>query len=168
MEGWIHCTVWRPKACLVAPSQVSTTIVYKFSAALCLLTVLSTAESIPGYETTYEVIKAGHGHKVVSGNIVTVHATGTVAETKKKFWSTKDPGQKPFTYTAGAGSVITGWDKGCLGMAMGEIRRIDIPAEEGYGARGFPAWGIPDNAGLIFEIEILEVAGVGAAGAREL
>lgn len=56
---------------------------------------------------------------------------------------------------AGAGSVITGWDKGCLGMAMGEIRRIDIPAEEGYGARGFPAWGIPDNAGLIFEIEVL-------------
>ncbi len=35
---------------------------------------------------------------------VTVHATGTVKETNKKFWSTKDPGQKPFEYDAGVGA----------------------------------------------------------------
>ena len=40
-----------------------------------------------------------------------VHATGTVKETMKKFWSTKDAGQKPFTYQAGVGGVITGWDQ---------------------------------------------------------
>ena len=37
-----------------------------------------------------------------------MHAKGTVAETSKVFWSTKDPGQKPFTYDAGVGAVITG------------------------------------------------------------
>ena len=38
-------------------------------------------------------------------------AKGTsVAESQKKFWSTKDAGQQPFTYKAGVGGVITGWD----------------------------------------------------------
>ena len=29
-----------------------------------------------------------------------------VKETGKKFWSTKDPGQQPFSYNAGVGQVI--------------------------------------------------------------
>ena len=82
---------------------------------------------------------------VAKGDTVTVHATGVVKETDKKFWSTKDPGQQPFTYQAGVGGVITGWDQGLLGASVGETRKLDIPAAEGYGARGFPAWGIPPN-----------------------
>ena len=71
-------------------------------------------------------------------------------ETGKKFWSTKDKGQQPFEYSAGVGGVITGWDQGCLGMKLGEVRKLSIPADEGYGANGFPAWGIPPNGGLDF------------------
>lgn len=71
-----------------------------------------TAVSIPGYQTTYDVVKPGGGSEVVAkGSTVTVHATGIVVETDKKFWSTKDAGQKPFTYQAGVGRVITGWDQ---------------------------------------------------------
>uniref|UniRef100_A0A7S3JMP9 peptidylprolyl isomerase n=1 Tax=Aureoumbra lagunensis TaxID=44058 RepID=A0A7S3JMP9_9STRA len=80
-----------------------------------------------------------------------------VKETGKKFWSTKDPGQKPFTYTAGVGGVITGWDQGCLGMKLGEIRELVIPASEGYGANGFPAWGIPPGGTLNFTLECLKI-----------
>ena len=87
---------------------------------------------------------------------------GTVKETQKKFWSTKDAGQQPFTYQAGVGGVITGWDQGLLGAGVGETRALDIPADEGYGARGFPAWGIPPNGGLLFEIEVLNIKGKGA------
>jgi peptidylprolyl isomerase len=47
-------------------------------------------------------LKPGDGAAVVKGATVTVHATGVVQETGKKFWSTKDPDQQPFTYTAGA------------------------------------------------------------------
>merc|ERR1712196_713820 len=90
---------------------------------------------------TKECIKPGNGGAVVQkGSTATVHATGVVQQTGKKFWSTKDPGQKPFTYQAGVGKVITGWDQGCLGMSVGEERKLVIPAEEGYGANGFPAW----------------------------
>mmetsp|Transcript_45947 Transcript_45947/g.109422 ORF Transcript_45947/g.109422 Transcript_45947/m.109422 type:complete len:118 (+) Transcript_45947:94-447(+) len=114
--------------------------------------------AIPGYETTYEIKAEGQGDKVVSkGNKVTVHATGVVKESGKKFWSTKDPGQQPFTYDAGVGGVITGWDQGCLGMKIGEVRALTIPAKEGYGAGGFPAWGIPAGATLCFELECLRI-----------
>jgi FKBP-type peptidyl-prolyl cis-trans isomerase len=44
-------------------------------------------------------------------------------------------------------------------MALGEVRRLDIPSEEGYGARGFPAWGIGPGDGLLFEIEVLKIDG---------
>ena len=113
--------------------------------------------AIPGYQTTYEQLKAGSGDKVEKGKTVTVHATGVVKETGKKFWSTKDPGQKPFTYQAGVGAVITGWDQGLLGMQLGEERKLTIPAHEGYGANGFPAWGIPPNGTLEFTLEVLEI-----------
>ena len=29
--------------------------------------------------------------------------------------------------------------------------------EKGYGPNGFPAWGIPSNAGLTFELEIIRI-----------
>merc|ERR1712232_1375336 len=99
----------------------------------------------------------GEGAEVVKGATVTVHATGVVKETGKKFWSTKDPGQKPFQYQAGVGQVIKGWDQGLQGMTLGEERQVIIPAHEGYGANGFPAWGIPENATLDFTLEVLKI-----------
>ena len=49
---------------------------------------------------------------------------GVVQESGKKFWSTKDPGQQPFSYQAGVGQVIKGWDQGLLGMKLGEERQV--------------------------------------------
>ena len=70
--------------------------------------------------TTFEIKKAGNGGKAIAkGSNATVHATGVVKETGKKFWSTKDEGQQPFTYQAGVGQVIKGWDQGLLGMKLG-------------------------------------------------
>jgi hypothetical protein len=86
-----------------------------------------------------------------------------VVETDKKFWSTKDPGQKPFAYQAGVGGVIKGWDQGCLGMAVGEKRVLQIPAHEGYGVKGFPAWGISPGSTLQFTLECLEAEGAEGA-----
>ena len=107
--------------------------------------------------TTMRTITPGSGKEITKGSTATVHATGVVKESGQKFWSTKDPGQEPFTYQAGVGGVIKGWDQGCLGMKIGAVRKLDIPADEGYGAQGFPAWGIPPNGGLNFEIEVLSI-----------
>jgi peptidylprolyl isomerase len=45
------------------------------------------------------------------------------------FWSTKDAGQKPFSFTIGQGSVIKAWDEGVLTMSLGERARISASAD---------------------------------------
>ena len=42
-------------------------------------------------------------------------------------------------------------------MKVGETRELIIPAHEGYGESGFPAWGIPPGGTLNFTLECLEV-----------
>lgn len=97
--------------------------------------------------------------QVKSGDKISVHCTGSLANDNQKFWSTKDPGQFPFEFIVGKGKVIKGWDEGCLTMKKGEIAKFNIASRKGYGARGFAAWRIPSNADLIFEIELLTING---------
>ena len=88
---------------------------------------------------------------------MTVHCTGygKNRDLKEKFWSTKDPGQEPFTFSVGLGQVIKGWDESVIDMSIGEIARIHCSPDYAYGSGGFAAWGIEPNSELIFEIEVL-------------
>lgn len=105
------------------------------------------------------IIKNGTGPIPTAGQLVTVHCTGfgKNGDLNKKFWSTKDPGQEPFSFTVGVRQVIKGWDEGVLGMALGENARLHCSPDYAYGPGGFPAWGIQPNSELIFDIEVLEI-----------
>lgn len=99
-------------------------------------------------------LAAGSGDEAGAGKTVEVHYTGWL-ENGRKFDSSVDRGT-PFSFKLGAGQVIRGWDEGVAGMKVGGKRRLTIPPELGYGARG--AGGvIPPNAVLIFEVELLKV-----------
>jgi FKBP-type peptidyl-prolyl cis-trans isomerase len=98
--------------------------------------------------------KEGTGAEAKSGASVTVHYVGTLTN-GEKFDSSRDRGQG-FKFRLGAGQVIQGWDEGVAGMKIGGMRKLIVPAQLGYGARGFPPV-IPPNATLVFEVELLSV-----------
>jgi FKBP-type peptidyl-prolyl cis-trans isomerase len=101
-----------------------------------------------------EDLKVGTGAEAKSGQHVTVHYVGTLTN-GSKFDSSRDRNEG-FDFTLGAGQVIKGWDQGVAGMKVGGLRKLTIPPELGYGARGFPPV-IPPNSTLVFEVELLEV-----------
>ncbi len=102
----------------------------------------------------YEDTVVGEGAEAKAGQFVTVHYTGWLTN-GSKFDSSKDRND-PFQFPLGRGHVIKGWDEGVQGMKIGGTRKLTIPADLGYGARG--AGGvIPPNATLVFEVELLDL-----------
>jgi len=102
-----------------------------------------------------EDIIAGSGPVACSGQHVIVHYTGWLAD-GTKFDSSVDRNE-PFRFPLDGKHVIAGWEEGVPGMCVGGIRRLTIPADLAYGARGAGNL-IPPHAKIIFEIELLDIA----------
>ena len=128
---------------------------------ILVLTILGTGCSQKGKVTimdnglVMEDLVVGEGLEAQDFNKVVVNYTGKL-EDGSVFDSSLKPSSGPFTFTLGVGSVIKGWDMGVKGMKVGGKRKLKIPAELGYGAKGAGNV-IPPNAALIFDLELLEV-----------
>jgi len=100
----------------------------------------------------YVDLVVGGGAEAKSGSDVKVHYTGTFPD-GREFDSSRNGGQ-PYPFRLGASQVIRGWDQGIPGMRVGGKRRLTIPPDLGYGARGYPPV-IPPHSTLVFEVELL-------------
>ena len=100
-----------------------------------------------------EELKVGSGATATSGKVVSAHYTGRFPD-GTKFDSSYDAGA-PIDFLLGSGKVIKGWDIGIEGMRVGGKRKLTIPPELAYGARG--GGPIPPNATLVFDVELVAV-----------
>lgn len=106
-------------------------------------------------------VQPGNGAEISAGQTAVVHYTGWLYEAGapenkgRKFDSSRDRND-PFAFRVGGGEVIKGWDQGVAGMKVGGQRRLVIPPDLGYGARG--AGGvIPGGATLLFDVELVSI-----------
>jgi peptidylprolyl isomerase len=137
------------------------------------------------FSLQYQEIKVGDGAVAEPNKMYKVHYTGWLAADGRKFDSSYDhPGPplkdkdgkpvmgddgkpkldapQPMQFPQGFGRVIPGFDQGFDGMKIGGKRRIFIPWQLAYGAKGRPGPdkdhpGIPEKANLIFDVELVDV-----------
>ncbi len=107
-------------------------------------------------------ITVGTGSTAATGQTVRVYYTGwlysTTATDNKGTQFDANIAGLGYEFTIGVTAVIQGWHQGVPGMKVGGKRRLIIPPELAYGTGGNGNV-IPGNATLIFEIELLAVAG---------
>ncbi len=121
---------------------------------LMLLALPGYAGHDAGAKVGIEEIKIGQGKEALIYSDVEVHYSGSLQD-GTVFDSSVDRG-KPFGFKLGTGKVIPGWEIGIRGMKVGGKRRLTIPPELGYGAKGAGNV-IPANATLIFEVELISL-----------
>lgn len=105
----------------------------------------------------YIIDKKGNGKQVEEGDLVTVDYVGkgldgTLFDSNilEEFNHVQ-----PFTFVAGQGQVIPGWDEGIQLLSKGTKARLFIPSTLAYGQQELPRVGA--NAILVFEVEIKAV-----------
>ena len=109
-------------------------------------------------ELKYIDTKVGKGAMPTVGQMVSVNYTGMLMD-GTAFDSNVDPKFKhvePFKLKAGQDQVIPGWNEGIISMKFGGKRRLIIPPNLAYGSQPPYGSGIPANATLIFDIELIK------------
>jgi FKBP-type peptidyl-prolyl cis-trans isomerase len=66
-----------------------------------------------------------------------------------------DRGTNPTAIRLGSG--IVGFAEGMQGMKIGGVRKIVIPSQRAYGQFGLPAYGIPPNSTLIYDVRLYDL-----------
>ncbi|XP_033631038.1 peptidyl-prolyl cis-trans isomerase FKBP3-like [Asterias rubens] len=111
---------------------------------------------------TKKVLKQGDKTTFAKkGDLVSVWYTGKLTD-NTVFDTNIQSGKKkktaiPLKFKVGTGKVIRGWDEGLQTMTLNEKAELTIEPEWAYGRKGKPEAKIPQNATLIFEVELVGV-----------
>jgi len=91
---------------------------------------------------------ASIGHQATVQYVLATYSSRKVIQSS---WTSQ-----PFTFVLGEGQVIPGWDKGVVGMKVGDRRELIIPPSLGYQNHS-PGPGIAANDTLVFVIDLVSV-----------
>jgi peptidylprolyl isomerase len=97
----------------------------------------------------------GTGPKARNGQFLVVKYVGALYRSGRVFDSSWRRHER-FGFPLGQGEVIKGWEKGLLGMRVGERRELIIPPALAYGRKGSQPR-IPPNATLVFIVDLLAI-----------
>ena len=101
-------------------------------------------------------LERGAGERApVEGEQVLIHYEGRLAETSTFFDSSWSRGE-PTEFTVG--KLIPGFNEALKLMHVGDRVIVHIPADQAYGERAVGE-DIPANSDLMFQIELLDIAG---------
>ena len=103
-----------------------------------------------GVERSY--LRDLNGIATQLGDTISVRYTGKLSN-GNVFDSNADGIKPEFSFQLGAGRVIKGWDTGLLGVNVGDVVFLSIPADQAYGANATGS--IPANSPLNFQVEVL-------------
>jgi peptidylprolyl isomerase len=137
------------------------------------------------FSLRYQDVLVGSGPVAETNKLYKVAYTGWLADGGRKFDASADhpaspvldknvqpvkdadgkvkmEAGQPILFPQGMGRVIPGWDQGFEGMRIGGKRRLFVPYQLAYGAKGRPTGdpknpGIPAKADLIFDVELIDV-----------
>ena len=107
-------------------------------------------------------LEEGEGPEVQDGWLLAIAYTGWLYDAAapesrgSEFISVAE--EDPDSFRFGVGQVIPGIDRGMAGMRVGGKRRIVVPPELGFGARGNNL--VPADATLLFEVQLVAGAEV--------
>ncbi len=139
-----------------------------------VVSVRTEAEQLKDFQTLYKItnpeifpsglifkklVENPKGAAIAGGQSVKVNYTGRLSYGNLKYDAAMkviydtafDSGT--FTFVAGTGGVIAGFDEGIMKMRVGEKAALIIPSKIGYGTNGSGT--IPPNSPLYFEVEVV-------------
>ena len=102
----------------------------------------------------YQTLKAGDGDEATAGKTAVIHYDLKL-ENGQAVENSRSRGQTYSFRIQPGGGAIDGMTQGVSGMKVGEVRKLTIPPELGYGSQ--PSGEIPGNSTLIFEVELMDV-----------
>ena len=105
-------------------------------------------DSKPAVDTVATVVDSSAAPKTFVDSIAPLPT-----DTRFRMFSESYAGGEPLEFTLGMGLVIPGWEKGLLDMKPGEVRKLYVPYQMGYGENSLE--GVPEYSDLFFIVELV-------------
>jgi peptidylprolyl isomerase len=113
------------------------------------------AAAEPGKKLTVTTLLQGDGEPIRDESLITIDYVGQVWEAKEPFDNSYP--EEPVTFGFGIGQLISGWEKGLLGVKTGSRVMLSIPAADGYGEEGNPSIKVGPDDTMVFVVDVLGV-----------